>query len=70
MTNLESLRANLTESGFELLSPSASLQIRGGGKSKKSKKSGRKGSNKSKKSNKSNKGGGHGHGYGYCPYGH
>jgi hypothetical protein len=69
MTNLASLRANLTESGFELLSPSASLQIRGGGKSKKS---GKKGSNKSKKSNKSNKNNGGGYGYGYCPpsYGH
>jgi hypothetical protein len=70
MTNLASLRANLTESGFELLSPSATLQIRGGGGKKNSGK--KKGSNKGKKSNKSNKnnGGGHGHGYGYCPYGH
>ncbi len=69
MTNLASLRANLNESGFELLSPSATLQIRGGGGSKKN--SGKKkGSNKGKKSNKSNKN--NGHGYGYCPpsYGH
>jgi hypothetical protein len=49
MTNLESLRTNLTESGFELLSPSASLQIRGGGGSKSKK------SNKSKKSGKGKK---------------
>jgi hypothetical protein len=56
MTNLTSLRTNLTEKGFELLSPSASLQILGGGKSKKSNKSNK--SKKGKKSNKSNKGGG------------
>jgi hypothetical protein len=60
MTNLTSLRTNLSENGFELLSPSAALQIRGGGKSKNS------GKNKnSKKSKNSNKYGGGGHGY--CP---
>jgi hypothetical protein len=60
MTNLASLRANLTESGFELLSPSATLQIRGGGGHKNSGK--KKNSGKGKKSNKNN-----GYGYGYCP---
>jgi hypothetical protein len=66
MTNLTSLRTNLSENGFELLSPSAALQIRGGGKSKNSGKRKNSGKNKnSKKSRKSNKYGGGGHGY--CP---
>jgi hypothetical protein len=69
MTNLASLRANLSENGFDLLSPSALLQVRGGGsKSKRSNKS--KKSRKSNKSNKSKKSrrGGHGNHYGhrYC----
>jgi uncharacterized membrane protein len=58
MTNLQILKANLTESGLDLLTNEEAFMIRGGGKSKKSGKS-------KKKSRKSNKGGGyHGGGYG------
>jgi hypothetical protein len=60
MTNLQSLRSNLSENGFDVLSPAQALLVRGGGGSKKSKKS-----NKSKKSKKSKKSNGGGYGYGH-----
>lgn len=72
MTNLQILKANLTESGLDLLTNEEAFMIRGGGKSKKSGKSKKK-SRKGGRSRKSNKGGGyHGGGYGgnYGCFGH
>lgn len=60
MKNLQALRANLTEKGFNILTDQAAFMVKGGG-GKSRKKSGKKSGKKAK----SNKGGGYGHGC-YC----